>query len=461
MASSRKPRSSDLAERVRAELDRHVPRGARLTLALSGGVDSIALLDLLAGLAPRHALALDCLHVDHGLSPNAGRWARFARAAACRYGLRCAVKKADLAPHRAAGLEGAARAARYALFAGLRTDFVALAQHADDQAETVLLQLARGAGPAGLAGMPVARAQDGRTGRGPVLLRPLLGASRAEIEAFARSRALAWVEDESNADTRRARNLVRHRILPLLERINPRARANLARSAALMAEANDATMALAAADANGGALEVATLAALPPARARNALRWTLARAGAAAPESARLEEALRQLIEARADRSVRIAAGDAEIRRFRGRVWVIPRSGPPPEGFRARWPGGRTWRIPELGGVLRFRPTTGRGLAAAVVAREALELRLRRGGERLRVAPGGARRELKALLRERDVPPWERARLPLLFCRGELAWAARVGVAAEYRARPGERGIEPVWEHAAAKSRKASKAVIK
>jgi tRNA(Ile)-lysidine synthase len=448
MASSRKRRSSDLVERVRAELGRHVPRGARLILALSGGVDSIALLDLLAGLAPRHSLALDCLHVDHGLSANSARWARFARAAARRYGLRCTVKKADLAPHRALGLEGAARAARYALFAELRSDFVALAQHEDDQAETVLLQLARGAGPAGLAGMPVVRPQAGRGRRGPALFRPLLGTSRAEIEAFARKRALAWIEDESNTDTRRARNLVRHRILPLLREINPRARANLARSAALMAEANDVLTTVAAEDAGAGALEVAALAALPHARAKNALRWTLARAGAAVPESARLEEALRQLVEARADASVRVVVEDAEIRRFRGRVWVVPRSEPPPEGFRAPWPGTPTWQIPELDGVLRFRSTSGHGLAAAAVAAGKLEVRLRRGGERLRIAPGGPRRELKTLLQEGAVPPWERGRLPLLYSRGRLAWAARVGVAAEFRAGPGERGLEPVWEPA-------------
>jgi tRNA(Ile)-lysidine synthase len=453
MASSRKQRSSDLVERVRAELARHVPRGARLTLALSGGVDSIALLDLLAGLASRHALALDCLHVDHGLSPNAAGWARFARAAARRYGLRCAVKKADLAPHRALGLEGAARAARYALFAALRVDFVALAQHQDDQAETVLLQLARGAGPAGLAGMPVVRPHAGRGRHGPLLFRPLLGTSRAEIEAFVRKRALAWVEDESNTDTRRARNLVRHRILPLLDEINPRARANLARSAALLAEANDMLSAVAAADAGDGTLEVAALAALPRPRAKNVLRWTLARSDALAPDSARLEEALRQLIGARADASVRIPLGGAEIRRFRGRLWVVRGGEPPPEGFRARWPGTGTWRIPELEGVLRFKRTRGRGLAAAAVETGAVEVRLRRGGERLRMAEGGPRRALKALLQESDIPPWERGRLPLLYCRGELAWVARVGVATAFRARPGEPALEPVWEPTAGRNR--------
>jgi tRNA(Ile)-lysidine synthase len=463
MASSRKRRSSDLAERVGAELDRHVPRGARLTLALSGGVDSIVLLELLAALAPRRALALDCLHVDHGISPNAAQWARFARAAARRYGLRCAVKKADLAPHRALGVEGAARAARYAQFAALPSDFVALAQHEDDQAETVLLQLARGAGPAGLAGMPAVRPQSPRGRRPPpALLRPLLGATRAEIEAFARERGLTWVEDESNDDTRRARNLVRHRILPLLREINPRASANLARSAALMAEANEVLLAVAADDATGAAVDgriaVSALGALPRARAKGALRLALLQAGIPAPDSARLEETLRQLLSARADAAVRVAVGKAEIRRFRGGMWVVRPAAEVPTGFRARWPGGHTWPLPELGGVLRLRPTTGRGLAAAAVRSGGLEVRLRRGGERLRLDARRPRRALKALLQESGIPPWERERLPLLYCGAELAWVAGIGVAAALRAGPGEAGFEPAWERSGTKPRRKTAA---
>jgi tRNA(Ile)-lysidine synthase len=446
MASSRKRRSSELAAHVRTELDRHVPRGARLTLALSGGVDSIALLDLLATLAPRHALALDCLHVDHGLSPNAPAWARFARAAARRYGLRCAVRKVDLAPYRALGLEGAARAARYAAFAGLRSDFVALAQHQDDQAETVLLQLVRGAGPAGLAGMPSVRAQTRGDRAGPVLFRPFLGATRAEIEAFARARDLDWVEDESNADTRRARNLVRHRILPLLREINSAATANLARSAALVAEANDVLASVGAQDAGDGDLEVAVLARLPKARAANALRWLLARAGAAAPDRARLDEALRQLVEARADAAVRIPVGDAEIRRYRGRVRVVRPAPLVPRAFAARWPGGSVWRIPELGGVLRFRRVRGRGLSAAAAASGSIEVRARRGGERFRPDERRPRRTLKALLQQSEIPPWERLQLPLLHCNGVLAWVPGIGIDAGFRAQPGEPGLEPVWE---------------
>lgn len=446
MAGSRKWRSSELGARVRAELDRHVPRGARLTLALSGGVDSIALLDLLAALAPRHALVLDCVHVDHGLSPNAPAWARFARAAARGYRLRCTVRKVDLAPYRALGLEGAARAARYAALAALRSDFVALAQHQDDQAETVLLQLVRGAGLAGLAGMPALRAPARGARAGPALFRPLLGATRTEIETYARARGLDWVEDESNSDTRRARNLVRHRVLPLLREVNPGAVANLARSAALIAEANDLLGTLAAADAGHGVLEVAALAALPAPRARNALRWLLAQAGAAAPERARLDEARRQLIGARADAAVRVPVGNAEFRRYQGRVRVVRQRPPVPRAFAAPWPGGAVWRIPELDGVLRFRRVRGRGLSAARVAAGTIEVRARRGGERLRIDEHRPRRTLKALLRESETAPWERERLPLLHCDGVLAWVPGIGVAAGFRARPGEPGLEPVWE---------------
>ncbi len=446
MASSRKRRSDDLAARVRSELGRHVPRGARLTLALSGGVDSIALLDLLAGLAPRHPFALDCLHVNHGLSPNAPAWARFARAAAGRYGLRCAVRKVDLTPYRALGLEGAARAARYAAFAALRSDFVALAQHQDDQAETVLLQLVRGAGLAGLAGMPSVRAQAAGSRVGPAVFRPLLGVGRAEIDAFARARGLAWKDDESNTDLRRARNLVRHRILPLLAEINPRAAANLARSAALAAEANDVLMAVAAEDAGDGALAVAGLAGLPQARAANALRGLLARAGVAAPGRARLDEALRQLVGARADAAVRIPVGDAEIRRYRGQVWVVRRMPPVPRAFAVRWPGRPVWRIPELGGVLRIRRVQGRGLSATAAASGPIEVRVRRGGERFRPDERRPRRTLKMLLQESEIPPWERSQLPLLHCNGALAWVPGIGVAAALRARQGEPGLELSWE---------------
>ena len=464
MASSRKSPSSELAALVGRALDRHVPPGARLTLALSGGVDSIVLLDVLAAIAPRRSLAIDCLHVNHGMSPNAAAWARFARAAARGYGLPCTVRRADLAPHRALGREGAARAARYALFAQARGDFVALAQHADDQAETVLLQLVRGAGVAGLAAMPEVRAQGGA--RAPQLLRPLLGVGRVEIERYARDRALRWVEDESNRDTRLARNFVRHRVMPLLCELNPAAGMNLARSASLLAEAHELVRTLGAADAaavaKDGYLEVAALGSLVPARAKNALRWAIAQAGLGVPDSARLEALLDQLVGARPDASVRIEVGGGEVRRFRGTVRFLLQRAPVPPRFCAAWPGRMRWRLPELGGEVVFKRSIGEGLAAAAIAAGTVEIRTRRGGERFRPDARRPRRELKSLLQETSIPPWERERLPLLFCGGRLAWVPGIGIDAGLRAGAGERGLEPAWvPQPASKRQRSAKPVIK
>ena len=460
MASSRKRPPSDLAARVAAELARHVPRGARLTLALSGGVDSIAALDILAGLARSHPFTLDCLHVNHRISPNAGAWARFARASARRYGLKCTVRTVDLGPYRRLGLEGAARAARYAAFARARTDFLVLAQHRDDQAETVLLQLVRGAGVAGLAGMAAVR-----KAAGPTVLRPLLGATRAEIERYARERDLTWVEDESNADERRARNFVRRRVMPLLVELNAAAAANLARSAAHFAEAHELARALAALDAReamrDGRLSAAALARLPAARARNLLRWTIAEAGLVAPDTARLDEILRQVVGARADAAIRIALDGAEVRRYRDAIWIVPGRRPrrPRSGPAGR--GGPAWHLPELGGTLTFKPTTGGGVAARALERGAVEVRLRSGGERLRPDGRRPRRTLKALLQESAIPPWERERLPLLYSGGKLVAVPGIGVAAEATAAAGERGWTVSWVPDRPKLPSSAKAMIK
>jgi tRNA(Ile)-lysidine synthase len=463
MAGSRKPRRSDLTKRVRERLLQHVPPGARVTLALSGGVDSIAALDLLARLAATHPFTLSCLHVDHGISPNAGRWARFARAAAGRYGVRCSVRAVSLAPHRGLGLEGAARAARYAAFARTAADFVVLAQHRDDQAETVLLQLVRGSGLPGLAAMPIVRSQAARGA--PLLLRPLLDASRAEIEAYARERGLEWVEDESNADERRARNRLRRSVMPALRELNPEAAANLARSAAHLAEAEELAQALAQIDACGatedGRLSIAALLRLPRSRAKNVLRWALAAAGGRPPDSARLDELLRQLLTARKDGTVCVALEGVEVRRYRGAVWFVARRNRPRRDWRSRWDGRRTWPLPELGGVLRLKAAAGAGISRAALARGPVEARARAGGERFQPDARRPRRTLKRLFQEAGVPPWERERLPLVYCGGTLAFVPGIGVAAALQARPRERGVLWSWERLADEPPTSGKPMIK
>src|SRR2546422_4905960 len=206
MASSRKPSSDELASKVAAVLRPVLAQGSHLALGLSGGVDSVALLSLLTGLAPALRFPLRAVHVNHGISPNAGRWAEFCAELCGKSQVPLQLEAADLGPYRNLGLEGAARQARHEVFARLEADFVVLAQHRDDQAETLLLRLLRGAGLRGLAAMSRLRPLPGARAR---LLRPLLEVSRAEIEAYARLRGLEWIEDESNADTARQRNFLR------------------------------------------------------------------------------------------------------------------------------------------------------------------------------------------------------------------------------------------------------------
>lgn len=453
MASTRKPRSSELPARIETALARHVPAGARLTLGLSGGIDSIVLLDVLAQCAPRHPFLLSCLHVNHGISPHAAQWAEFACASAAHAGCECVVRQVRLDEHPGLGLEGAARAARYAVFAECDTDFVVFAHQQDDQAETLLLQLVRGAGVAGLAGMPVVRpfSDHGDSGMRTVrlrLLRPMLDSPRSEIEAYARERGLRWVEDESNADTGLARNFVRDRVMPLLRALNPAASANIARSAAHLADALELVQTIATQDLcaalRGDALDLAFVRTLDEPRARNLLRAWLDGRGVV-PSTVRLREAQRQLLHAGADAAMAVDFGTHRLCRYADRAYLIASAEEPCAGYEARWTGVSPWPLPELGGRLRFTAAVGRGIAAAAVRPGALVVRLRQGGERFQPDARRPRRELKKLFQERGVAPWVRDRLPLLYCDGRLACVPGIGVAHDLQPAPGEAGVSVEW----------------
>lgn len=443
-----------LASAVEAVLRGQVGRGQRLCLALSGGVDSAVLLDLLARLRRRLGLRLSAVHVHHGLSPNAGRWAAFCARICRARRVPFSLEQVEVRRARGESLEAAARAARYGALARQDADWIVLAHNRDDQAETLLLQLLRGAGVEGLAGMPVVRKRSAVSGERNScltvpLLRPLLAASRGEIEAYARARKLRWVEDESNLDPRFDRNFLRLKVLPRLERRYPGCRAALARTSRHLGEAAGLLEELAAADTApavaGGALRVAALRGLSPARARNLLRHLLRRRGAAMPPEAALAEALRQALTARGDARVEVALGDFRLRVHRGLAHLEPAQAVPsmPE---LEWRGERTLELPPGLGRVRFRRRRGQGLSLALVKQRGAVLRLRGGGEKLRPRSGRPQRTLKNLLREAGIPHWQRARMPLLFCGGRLAWAPGIGADADFSCPPGEAGIEPFWE---------------
>ena len=228
----------ELATIVDGALDAHSVRGKRVAVALSGGLDSVVLLNLLHERCTVRELSLSAIHVNHQLSSHADEWEHFCRALCERYGVGFIVRRVQVTPD-GSGIEAAARQLRYRAFASVDADFVALGHHLDDQVETFLLQLLRGAGPKGLAAMPVVRQQESGVDDkvvSPLILRPLLELRRSRIEAYATSKGLEWVDDDSNADSRFDRNYLRNELLRPLEARFPGYRETLARAARNLAD---------------------------------------------------------------------------------------------------------------------------------------------------------------------------------------------------------------------------------
>ena len=459
MASTRKlPPSKALLERVSAVLGRHVRRGDRLVAGLSGGIDSVVMLDLLRRAAAKMRFEIAALHVNHQINPAAAKWARFCGAYCRQIGIGLTVIKVNVP--RESSLEAAARNARYAVFARLPADFVALAHNLDDQAETVLLQLLRGAGVKGVSAMPVLRGDARGQGKeekkrhvlhasplAPSILRPLLDITRAEIEAYARARKLRWVEDDSNANTGFDRNFMRHRLLPVIAERYPAYRKTLARASRNFAEAAVLLDELASIDMPNAAahLKITDLRALTTARAKNALRYFLGSHGVTMPNETRLAECVRQVQEPRAT-GIAIDLGAHELRRFGSELRVVPKTPVPSADFRRQWQGEARLALPELGATLLMKKSRGSGLSLAKLQTAAVTVRLRTGGERLRPDAKRPRRSLKNLLQEARLPPWLRARLPLLYCGDTLVYVPGIGIDTAFGARSGEPAVEPQWQ---------------
>ena len=433
-----------LAADVGVVLRREIPRGATIVVGLSGGIDSVVLLHVLMRRLRLAPARVSAIHVNHQISPHAPRWAAFCRRWCRELGVRLRVAKVDVP--RGNSTEAAARAARYAVFAESRTDVLLLAHNRDDQAETVLLQLLRGAGPRGLSAMPVLR--PGATGA-PVILRPLLETPRAAIEAYAARHGLQWVEDESNQDRAYLRNFLRHDVLPLLESKLPGVRGTLARAARHQAECSELLDVLAADDLDfgtpAGRLSLRLLKGLTPSRARNALRYFLRCNDVAMPDAERLDELLRQATTARGDARVCVALGAVELRRFQDALYIVRPLPKLTKSFELAWNGRGTLPLPQLGGSLCLVRRTGEGIAATVLRPATLRVRVRRGGEMLRPTLAGRQRTVRNLLQEAALPPWLRERLPFLYVDGELAAVPGLGVDAKFQAAAGRFGLLPVW----------------
>lgn len=303
-----------------------VPSDATIAIAYSGGLDSTVLLEA----AVRVAGADRCvaLHVHHGLSPNADRWLAHCDVSARALGVRFDAEHVRVSRESGESLEAAAREVRYraldAMCARQGAAVLWLAHHADDQAETVLLQLLRGAGVAGLAAMAPQRIDESSA---VPRVRPFLPLLRAQLERYAHLRGLRWIEDESNADTRYARNALRHEVMPVLATRFPGFRDALARTARHAATAQRLLDDLARIDLrtvardDGAALSRKALTALDDARAMNVMRVWIRSAALPAPSAARLANMLRQLREARDGHGLSVMHGGACLRMYRDKIY--------------------------------------------------------------------------------------------------------------------------------------------
>lgn len=390
-------------------------------VALSGGLDSTVLLHLLTRLSRQHPLPpLRAIHIHHGLQAAADGWPVHCQKLCDELGVDLQIIHVTVAP--GASLEQAARDARYAAFAQtLRPGEVLLTgQHREDQAETLLFRLLRGAGVRGLAAMPAQRV----LGQGR-LVRPLLDVSRTALEGYAESQHLAWVEDPSNVDTQYSRNYLRHAVFPLLRQRWPHAAQNLARAAEHLSEAQGLLDELAVADLQQAStpsgldwlcldsLDLTVLRGLSAARQRNALQYWLA-TRTRLPDT-RHWAGWEDLRDASGDGRPCWRLTDGELHRGNERIWWLS-----DDWLKA--PLGQDWENPAQRLVL---PGNGSLHLSGMMPQGALRIAYRQGGESLQIAGRGSR-DLKRLLNELQVPAFVRSRLPLLYCDDQLLAVANL-----------------------------------
>ncbi len=434
-------------------LEEELPPGATgLVVALSGGIDSGCLAAMVAALARGGGLPpVRAVHVDHGLQPAAAEFRRVCgRLCAALARPLTILNPPAIAAGRGVSLEAEARDARYAALARdlAAGECLLTAHHALDQAETLLLQALRGSGVAGLASMPRRR----RLGPG-WHLRPLLAVSHEDLARCAAAAGIETICDPMNEDLRFDRVYLRRRVWPRLAERWPGAAGALSRTAQHAAAAQDLLNAQAAEDLgglrDGEALSIPRLRRLPPARRINAVRGWIAAQSLAPPPTARLTEALRQILHARADQSPAVVWGGHALRRYRDRLFLAAAS---PVRFESEilWDP-RAQPTLDLGrGLGRLRAAPGPGGFAPWRLPATLTVRGRRGGESLKPAPAAATRTVQHLCQAEGVLPWMRGALPFLYAGAELIGVGDLWMDARWRVESRVPGLCVAWDEAPA-----------
>jgi len=397
------------------------PESMQFIVAYSGGLDSHVLLHLL------YACDLSCraIYIEHGLQEASKGWADHCAAVCDQLNIPFQSITVNAQADKGESPEASARTARYQALAKQMqpNDILLTAQHLQDQSETLLLQMLRTSGPAGLAGMPVSK-----NFAAGLHLRPLLDTDRSELEAYAKQHQLKWVEDPSNTDQRYDRNFFRQSIFPLLKNRWPSINQTLSNVSGLQAEANELMNDLAVIDAetavDGNSLIIKDLLELSPARQKNLVRYWLQECGLDAPTAKRLKEILGSMVTAAGDKMPVVNWADTEVRRFQGRIYAMKTLQAFDPRQQIEWHGEQSLVLTELNKELYFENSV-----SGAFAGHSLKVCFRQGGEKIKPAGRAHTMELKKLMQQAAIPPWERTRLPLLYLDDKLVAVADYWVA--------------------------------
>ena len=357
MASSKKPLSSkskastskkikqlslfDTVEKAFVGLNQSHKKIKSMTVALSGGIDSVVLLNLLHQLQKKHRFILNAMHVHHGLSQNADKWVKFCEKLCMKLSVPLDVQYIQLPQKKSLGIEGEARRLRYEKLLKTKTDLIVLAHHEDDQAETFLLQLIRGAGVKGLSSM----AHFDVTKK---LWRPLLNQSKSNIKSYAKQHKLKWIEDESNQNIDFDRNFIRSKVLPILKNRFNHIIKVISRSSSHLSEAQNLLDDLAKLDLKKRLksvnykhkLQVKPLNKLSHSRAKNVLRYWLEINDQLMPSKDLLDELLRQVLTAKKDAELKIELSKTfEIRRYKDEIYLVQKNQKTHKNYEIVWNG--------------------------------------------------------------------------------------------------------------------------
>jgi tRNA(Ile)-lysidine synthase len=419
--------------------------GKNVWLAYSGGIDSHVLLQILATTPHPDLKFVAAVHIDHGLQTESKNWLQHCADVCKDLDIDYHALQVQVNDIETLGMEAAARAARYQAIDDLLNpdDVLLTAQHQHDQAETLLLQLLRGSGPKGLAAMAAKSVMGKMT-----VIRPLLDVSQQDIQLYAQQHNLKWIDDPSNIDTRWSRNYLRHKVWPEIEQRWPQAEITLSRSAQHCAEASELLSELAEQDmellginASSETLPITALMTLSSARQRNLLRYYIERRQFTLPSTTVLQCVIDEVCLAAQDKEPLVSWSGVEVRRYQQQLYMmLPMQ--PHDVLQSVVIDDFHQTISLEGKLIEWQQTMGKGLKKEVVS-QGVSLGFRQGGERIQLQGQAHHKSLKHLFQQWHIPPWQRDRIPLLFCDDKLIAIVGYGVSDEFAVNGDQQGYFP------------------